>query len=438
MSDGGDLAARARGIYAAAVAAADPAAFVRSALAGALAPNAPDARRWHWIIAIGKAAPAMAGAAVAMCAAGSRAVAGGLVVGAAEVARVDAGLEYLAGDHPVPGARSARAAAALAALCDEVGDDDEALVLVSGGASSLVGAPVAGVPFADLATLNAMLLSSGIDIVHMNIARKRFSCWGAGRLAAALAPAIVRPILLSDVPGDELAAIGSGPCAPDPTTAGEVEAILRHAGIARRLPLSIASHLGAVRAGVLPETPKAGSQVFTHVRRSVVGGNQAALTAAARCATGMRIGRVVVDERPLTGDAADAGRAIARAALAAEAGTCVVLGGETTVTLPGPHGTGGRNQQLALAAAEVLHLAGHAAPPVVILAAGTDGRDGPTDAAGALVMNDTWSRIRGAGLDPGAHLARCDAYPALDAARALERTGPTGTNVADIVVALTG
>jgi glycerate-2-kinase len=178
--------------------------------------------------------------------------------------------------------------------------------------------------------------------------------------------------------------------------------------------------------------------VFTHVRKSVIGGNQAALAAAARFATRMRVRRVVVDERPLTGEAVDAGRAIARAALAAEPGTCVVLGGETTVTLPDSHGTGGRNQQFALAAAEVLHAAGHTGRPVVILAAGTDGRDGPTDAAGALVTNDSWSRILGAGLDPGAHLARCDAYPALDAARSLERTGPTGTNVADIVVVLTG
>lgn len=431
-----DLAAVARGILAAAVSAAHPGAMTAALLGRALDDDPLPPRRPHWIIALGKAAPAMAREALAQCALRDLNVKGGIIVGTSSDDVPADGLVRVAGDHPVPGAASAAAADRLAALCDEVTDGCMAIVLVSGGTSSLIGAPVAGITPEDLARLHLLLLGSGLDIGRMNAVRKRFSRWGAGRLAAALAPAEVQSVLLSDVPGDDPAAIGSGPCAPDPTTATDVEKILRDAGIAHRIPLSVASHLGAVRAGSLPETPKAGSPVFAHVRRPVIGGNRGALAAAARQATLLGIRRVLLDERPLVGDAADAGRALARAALDAEPGTCIVRGGETTIALPAVHGVGGRNQQLALAAARFLADGGSGAPRVVLLAAGTDGRDGPTDTAGAIVTNSTWEAIRSAGLDPEGHLERCDAYPALAAAGALVRTAATGTNVADIVIAL--
>ncbi|MBI1809028.1 MAG: DUF4147 domain-containing protein [Gemmatimonadetes bacterium] len=440
-----DLAVRLREILAAALDAADPAASTRGALERSLHADELARHQRLWIIALGKAAPAMAGAALAFADARAWRVAGGIVVTtpdapthASDAGRSpnapDARLLLCQGDHPVPGAGSLRAANELADLCEKVGDDDVVLALISGGTSSLVGAPVDGVSADAFAALHALLLGSGLDIGRMNAVRKRFSRWGAGRLAAALAPAIVHPVLLSDVPGDDPAMIGSGPCSPDRSSAADVEAILRDAGIAGRVPLAIAAMLGAVVAGALPETPKAHSSVFARVRPAAVTGNGSALRAAAARATALGIERVVRMERPLSGDAAESGRAIARAVLASESGTCLIFGGETTVRLPADHGSGGRSQQLALAAADVLRDAGDA--PVALLAAGTDGIDGDTGAAGAIVTPRTWDAMAAAGIDPAAALTRCDANPALDAAGALVTTGPTGTNVADIVIAL--
>ena len=434
------LAAYAREVFAAALAAADPAAFTRDALEHSFANHHASRGRTHRILALGKAAPAMAHAALAFCATDKRHVASGIVVGTDPVSVAPSPLETLAGDHPIPRDQSRLAAERLEEQCERVGSDDVVIVLISGGTSALVGAPVFGLHQHDLAAINELLIGAGFDIARVNAVRKRFSQWGAGRLAAALAPAQLFPILLSDVPGDDVAAIGSGPCAPDPLTAADVEEILRDARIAKKLPLALAAYLGAVRAGSLPETPKPGSIVFANVHTPVVGNNALALRAAEHAATvggaAHGIQRVVLDQRPLSGDAAEAGRAIARATLAAPPGTCLLLGGETTVRLPPDHGRGGRNQQLALAAAQIFHDAGSDGPPVLLLAAGTDGRDGPTDAAGAVVDNYSWSAVQKSGFDPVASLAACDAYSALDAAGALLRTGPTGTNVADVIIAL--
>ena len=434
------LTAYAREIFAAAVAAADPTAFTREALDRSFASHHASRARTHRIIALGKAAPAMAQAALDFCATNHRHVASGIVVGTGPRFVTHALLETMAGDHPIPHDRSALAAERLEEHCERVASDDVVIVLISGGTSALVGAPVFGLQQHDLAAIYELLIGAGFDIARVNAVRKRFSQWGAGRLAAALAPAQLFPILLSDVPGDDVAAIGSGPCAPDPLTAADVEEILRDARIATKLPLALAAYLGAVHAGSLPETPKPGSVVFANVHSPVVGNNALALRAAEHAATvggaAQGVQRVVLDQRPLSGDAAEAGRAIARAVLAAPPGTCLLLGGETTVRLPPDHGRGGRNQQLALAAAQIFHDAGGDAPPVLLLAAGTDGRDGPTDAAGAIVDNYSWSAVQKAGFDPAASLSSCDAYTALDAAGALLRTGLTGTNVADVIIAL--
>jgi hydroxypyruvate reductase len=431
-----DLAGLAREIFAAALTAAEPGAFTKSALARCLPTDGLQAFRKHWILAVGKAAPAMAQAATQYAESNRLRIAGGLIVAPTRVSTPDALLDMLAGDHPIPGERSLAAADRLAYWCEQMAPDDLVLVLISGGTSALIGAPVDGVTVDDLAALSELLLASGIEIERTNAVRKRFARWGAGRLAAALAPSPVQPILLSDVPGDDPAAIGSGPVSPDSYSAEEIENILRDAGIAHRLPLRIAAMLGAMRSGDLPETPKPGSSIFHRVRAPMIGGNHSALRAAESAATGSRIKRVVLDVRPLAGDAAEVGRSIARALLAAEPGTCLLMGGETTVHLPDDHGLGGRSQQLALAAAEILGAAD--APPTALFAAGTDGRDGPTDAAGAVVTQDSWRALCAAGIDPGAALARCDAHPALDAIGALVRTGLTGTNVGDIVIALRG
>lgn len=420
-------------MYEAALAAAAPAAAVHAAFAADEVRVELGRDRPHWILAVGKAADAMATAAIAACDARGLSVTGGLVVAAAPPTASDTTIERVVGDHPVPGVRSAEAADRLAHLLERVGRDDIVIACISGGASSLIGAPIAGVRSEDLASLNALLLGAGVPIGRINAVRKRFSRWGAGRLAAALDCARVVPILLADVPNEDPAMIGSGPLSPDPLQAWQVERILRDAGVAVRVPLSIASTLGAMRAEALAETPKPGSEVFARVGAPFVVGNSAALEAAAAEAARQGYAPVLLSRTILTGDATAAGRAIAHAVARAAPGSCLIWGGETTVHLPDDHGLGGRCQQLALAAAEVLADLGVRA---TLLAAGTDGHDGFAPAAGALVDGDTWTRSRAAGADPARALGRCDAFGALLAADAILPARETGTNVMDIVVAV--
>lgn len=437
MNPSRDPAADLRQMLDAALAAADPAEAVRLGFAAREVALELGRDRPHWIIAVGKAAPAMAGAALSRCEQSGLSVAGGLVIThAAAQDRLAASIPVLLGDHPVPGVRSAEAAERLGQLVERIGRDDVVLLLISGGTSSLIAAPIDGIRSEDLATLHALLLGSGLPIARTNAVRKRFSRWGAGRLAVALECARVIPILLADVPSEDPSMVGSGPVSPDPLAAWQVERVLRDAGVAVRVPLSIASTLGAMRAGVLPETPKPGSAAFAKVEEPFVVGNSASLEAAAATAHALGYTPVLLSRTVLSGDATAAGRALAYTASRAAARTCFIWGGETTVQLPPEHGLGGRCQQLALAAAEVLDERG--AKNTWLLAAGTDGRDGPAPAAGALVHDGTWSASRAQGGAPSTALARCDAYGALAAVSALLPTRATGTNVMDIVVAVRG
>ena len=414
-------------LYAAAIEAAQPGPAVTAALAGAALQ-----RRVH-VIAVGKAASGMAAAATKAIAASGRELAGGVVVTVddAPAPVPAAGLRVLSGDHPTPGPRSLRAAAAIAHAAEAVRAGDSAVVLLSGGATSLAAAPVAGVEPEELAALNEALLASGLDIVAMNRVRKRFLRWGAGRLAAALAPADIHCLVASDVTGDDLAAIGSGPCVPDDTTADEVTAMLNAAPIGGRVPRGIVRLLAETSAGRSPETPKPGDAMFAGVESRIILRNRLALAGAAERAAALGLSAEIMAE-PLAGAAADAGGRLGRALDGRDAGRCRIHGGETTVSLGDAPGTGGRCQELALAAAR--ELAGR--PVAALLAAGTDGRDGPTDAAGAVVDGATWARIGAAGRDPAGDLLRHDAGPSLAAARALIPRRRTGTNVADIVITL--
>lgn len=429
-----DFAADLLGMYDAALAAANPARVVREGLAAREVPLELGRDRPHWIVALGKAAPAMAGAAVSHCEAAGIQVAGGLVIAAIEAPSPHERIEMVIGDHPVPGVRSHRAAERLAALTERVGRDDVVILLVSGGTSSLVGAPIDGVRAEDLASLHALLLGAGVPIARVNAVRKRFSRWGAGRLAVALSCARVIPIVLADVPNEDPAMVGSGPVSPDALEAWQVERILRDAGIAVQVPLSVASAIGAMRAGAMPETPKAGSRSFAQVEKPFVVGNSAALDAIAAQAIATGHEPVLLSHTLLTGDAMAAGRVIAHSLRRASRGACLIWGGETTVRLPADHGLGGRCQQLALAAAEILDDTRTA--DGWILAAGTDGQDGLAPAAGAIVNGRTWGASATAGADPGRALARCDAFGALRAADAVIPARQTGTNVMDVVVAI--
>jgi glycerate 2-kinase len=388
----------------------------------------------------------MARAAVEVLAEWGTEPAGGLIVGPTGDPSPHPRLRVVPGDHPEPGAGSLAAALALERTAAQVGPDDEVWVLLSGGTTSLIGAPEAGLSPAELSGLYGLLLGSGLDITAMNRIRKRFSRWGGGRLARALAPAHVRVYAVSDVIGDDLASIGSGPCVPDPTTAAEVRRLLQESKLWDRLPQSARRLVTAVEAGEKAETPKPGDQAFARVSVELIASNRLALEAAAKRAAELGLAPVI-EETPLAGEASAAGASVAALLLQhcgrgeipqPDGGTlaptrCLIWGGETTVTLGSAPGMGGRCQELALAAARTLM---GARPGAALLAAGTDGRDGPTDAAGAIVDGHTWEAVRRAGRDPARDLDAHDAYHALDAADALLRPGLTGTNVMDVIIGI--
>jgi glycerate 2-kinase len=423
-----------RDLYAAATTAVAPG----PALAHRLEKLDLDPDRRIWLIALGKAAVPMATAAVRFLAERGREPAGGLVV-APSGASPHPRLLFVQGDHPEPGAGSLAAAEAVAQTAAQVGDEDEAWVLLSGGTTSLVGAPEPGLNGEELSSMYRLLLGSGLDIAAMNRIRKRFSRWGGGKLARALAPSRVRVYLISDVIGDDLASIGSGPCVPDLTTAAQVRALLEGAGLWDRAPEAARRLVRSAESGATAETPKPGDPAFTRVSHELIASNRIALEAAAKRAAELHL-LPAIQEPAIVGEAASTGATLAAALLQrcrqsaspAQRGRALIWGGETTVTLgPKTTGLGGRCQELALSAARVL---GGAQPGVALLAAGTDGRDGPTDAAGAIVDGTTWRTIEGAGGDPAGDLAGHNAYAALDAAGALLRPGLTGTNVMDIVI----
>lgn len=427
-----DQAERLIAWYSAGVAAADP----RRATAAAVS-AIEDLARTVWVIALGKGAHAMASGAADACAARGATIAGGLVIAQAPDESASHGLPVAIGDHPVPGPGSLAAAEQLGALAARVTDGDDAIVLVSGGATSLAAGPTDAVAADDLPRLFESLLSSGADIELMNAVRKRALRWGAGRLAVALGARRVHCLIASDVPSNDVAFIASGPCVPDELTAADVLDRLTSAGLADAVPPSLAALLEQQRAGQAPETPKPSHPRFASTSTRIIVDRQAAANGAATAARAAGW-RVLVETAPLTGDAAMAGEAIARQALLARGPKLLAWSGETTVRLGPDAGRGGRCQELALSAARVLHTAGADARGIVVLAAGTDGRDGPTDAAGAVVDAGTWARMDEAGIDPAHALARHDAFTALDAAGALLRTGPTGTNVNDLVLVQVG
>ena len=439
MSPGPQPAALLRTLLEAALAAAAPAPAVRHALERV---DLHSARR-IWLLALGKAAEPMANAAVEFMAAHGVAPWGGIMVPPAHVPPPHGTVLVFPGEHPLPGPGSLAAAEALGAVAERVERNDLVIVLLSGGSSSMIAAPVGRIEPRELVRLYELLLDSGLDIARMNLVRKRFTRWGGGRLAAALAPARTICLAISDVPGDDPAAIASGPCVPDPATAPEVARVLRDARLLALVPESICTHLSAVEHGAFPETPKPGDPAFQRATIEIVADNARALDgaiASARAA-GVAVRRAGA---MLVGEAAERGAAIARGLLDDPPWgegriELEVMGGETTVTLRGHRDAdvlGGRSQELALAAARVLHEAGERAEGIMLLAAGTDGRDGPTDAAGAIVDRHTWSAVRAAGREPARDLARHDAHRALDAAHALIRTGATGTNVMDVVFTL--
>jgi glycerate 2-kinase len=338
--------------------------------------------------------------------------------------------------HPVPDRSGQRAAARLCAMAAELGRRDLLIVLLSGGASSLLPAPVAGVTLADKQRTTQQLLRCGASIREINTVRKHLSRIKGGRLAE-LTEATVVTVILSDVLGDDLSAIASGPTVPDPTTYQDAVAIAKRHRIWRVLPLRVRQHLDRGCQGLASETPKPGSSLFHRVHHHIVGNNAAAVAAVISAAREAGL-RTLVHTPALTGVARDEGqrfgalaRNIVRDGKPLQRPCCVVAGGETTVTVTGK-GTGGRAQEFAAAAA--LEIAGLA--KVWVVAIGTDGTDGPTDAAGAVIDGNTVARAQRLSVDLKGALKRHNTYPALKRLHQLIITGPTGTNVNDLYLLL--
>jgi hydroxypyruvate reductase len=293
--------------------------------------------------------------------------------------------------------------------------------------------PAEGITLQEKQETTRLLLACGADIRELNTLRKHLSAIKGGHLARLAAPAAVVSLILSDVVGDPLDVISSGPTVPDPTTFGDALAVLAKYGLTARVPRAVLDRLERGARGDLPDTPKPGDPCFRRVSNIVVGSNALAVDAAARQARALGY-RALVLSTTIEGETRDVARmhaAILReirsSGRPARPPACVISGGETTVTLRG-EGLGGRNQEFALAAA--IDLEG--LPGVLAFSAGTDGTDGPTDAAGAMADGATLARAAALGLDARDALARNDSYHFFEPLRDLAMTGPTGTNVMDI------
>lgn len=413
-------------IFRAGLAAADPEEAVRRHLR---VPRLPSGGR-IWVLGAGKASAAMAHAVERVL--GAK-IAGGLVnVKDGHLARLRR-VELNECGHPIPDERGVRGAQRIAEIARQAGERDLAVCLISGGASALLPAPAPPITLAEKQAATGLLLACGANIHEINAVRKHISLIKGGQLARLLYPARTLALLLSDVIGDDLDVIGSGPAAPDPSTFAGARAVLEKYAVWDRVPASVRNRIEQGLAGGIPETPKAGDPALSRTRNIVVGSNRQAVDAAARRARELGF-RPVVLSTTIQGETRDVARmhaAILRECLdsgrPARPPVCLISGGETTVTLRGD-GLGGRNQEFALAAA--IDLAD--CPGVLALSAGTDGTDGPTDAAGALADGDTLSRAQRLGLDARRFLDRNDSYRFFDALGDLVKTGPTNTNVMDL------
>lgn len=425
------LRADAATAAAAAVAAVSPRVLVPAALAGPAADVLETAGPLS-MVAVGKAAASMA---AAMAAAAPGRIVAAVTIGPHRPGDW-AGGPWITGGHPFATAGSVEGGRAALAIAAAVPADGRLVVLLSGGASALMAAPAEGLGL-DLKQRTARtMMDAGAAITELNAVRKHLSAVKGGRLAAACRGRTVT-LAISDVVGDDLSVIGSGPGVPDPSTWTDVrDALAAHGG--ERHAEAVLERAAAGCAGLLPETPKASDPAMARARAHVIGGRREAMVGAADAAR--RLGYdVVVHEPAVVGEARQAAVAwwdtIGRPAVAAGRRLAVISSGETTVRVVGS-GRGGRNQEFALAA--VRALAG-AATPAVLVSMGTDGIDGPTDAAGAIVDPDTRARAAAHGLAaPEAFLDRNDSAAFFDPLGDLLRPGPTGTNVGDLQVFLVG
>jgi hydroxypyruvate reductase len=420
-----NLRAAARAVFDAALAAAQ----VRPLVLRALERVPPPAGQLI-VVGAGKASGAMAEAVEAAW--GDRVNGGFVVVKDGHLAPTRR-VRLVEAGHPVPDERGVAAAREILALASRAGDGDLVLALVSGGASALTPAPAPPITLADKQAVTRLLLAAGADIGQLNAVRKHCSLFKGGQLARAAAPARVVALLLSDVIGDPLDVIGSGPTAPDASTFADALAVLDQFALLERVPASVRARLEGGARGEITETPKPDDPLFDRVQNVIVGNNQVVVKAAVARAAALGC-RPHVLTAALRGEARQAardlvavGRAVAEGRGPVAPPACLIAAGETTVTVRGG-GRGGRCQEFTLAAA--LEMDG--AKEMVVLAAGTDGTDGPTDAAGAIADGESARRAREVGDDPRARLDDNDSHPLFVRLGDLVVTGPTNTNLLDV------
>ncbi|WP_233992456.1 glycerate kinase type-2 family protein [Salinibacter altiplanensis] len=335
------------------------------------------------------------------------------------------------GGHPLPTQAGVRGARRIIEQAEAAGADELLLVLVSGGGTALGTLPAGDLELPDLTRTYYLLLRSGASVHQVNAVRKHLTQMGGGQLARAAAPAEVGSLIVSDVVGNDMSVIASGPTVPSPTTYEDAVHVLYVHDLWTEVPTPVRTHLSAGAHGRRPETPGPEADCFDHTKSMLLGSNKTALTAAQEAAEarGYEVRRVVEE---VEGEARSVGKAHVETMLqgASDVPTCWLWGGEPTVTVTGD-GKGGRNQEVALGGALALE---NASQPTVLLSGGTDGIDGPTDAAGAWTSPDTADRARAASCNPEMHLEDNDSYPLFDAIDQLLRTGPTHTNVMDVHV----
>jgi len=424
----------------AAIAAVDPATAVHETVTcadssvqfGRLRIPDADARRVI-VLGAGKASPRMAAALVDIL--GDR-VSGGLVITKDGYASPAGQVEIVEAGHPVPDARGQAATRRLLNMAFDAGEGDLVLCVISGGGSALTPCPPETILLSELQHVTDQLLRSGATINQMNAIRKHLSEFHGGLLAAAAAPARVVGLLVSDVVGNPVDVIASGPTSPDPTTYADALAALDAFDLRDSTPASIRARLESGALGDLSETPKPDNPLFERVSNLVIADNARAGLAAVAAAEAAGLHAQFVTSR-VQGEAREIAKLVAGAAVdIARSGRpvgrpgCAIFGGETTVTVRG-NGRGGRSQELAVAAAQ--ELAGQ--PNTAVFALATDGTDGPTDACGGLIDGATLERAAAAGGDCASALAANDSYNFLRCCGDLVRLGPTGTNVNDLYMA---
>ncbi|MDH5201682.1 MAG: glycerate kinase [Nitrospirota bacterium] len=346
-------------------------------------------------------------------------------------------IKVLEAGHPVPDEKGLQATEEIVKLVSCIDEKTLIVCLISGGGSALLVSPYKGITLSEKQKITELLLKAGATIDELNAVRKHISKVKGGRLAEFAYPAKIISLIISDVIGDRFDVIASGPTSPDTTTYNKALSILEKYGLIEKVPQSILSVLHKGTNGSIPETPKEGNRIFEKVENIIIGNNKKALNAAVEKARELGLDAEIISTE-ISGEAKEVGKWLAKKAIETRnelsvkrnKKICLISGGETTVTVRS-NGKGGRNMELALSfAMEIEGIDG-----ITLLSAGTDGTDGPTDAAGAIVNGNTVSKAKSIGLNPEEYLENNDSYTFFKKIDELFVTGPTGTNVMDIQIA---